>query len=618
MKRNMVIKVLLVISSAFLVILFTALYAFRSQGLEEAKQRAYMISELVRDTLTSYMIMGVMDRRDEFLGRIKEIKGVEEIRVVRGRAVVEQFGAGSKFEMPRDEIEKAVLESGKPMEVLDESLRSVKYRIVIPYKAEPIKGINCLECHKAKPGETLGAISLTMDLSHIKEKSLHIFLLTTTVFLLAFLGIFFFFNSFITKVSNFIKEIELTMRSASEGNFKTEIKTDLGYETRSLKESIEKSFYNLQNTLTSIEEKVRTMIGYGVIKTGNVLSDTSKIVDELLNIYKFKRVIEKDKSKKEVYERLREVLEDYMSLENFSIYEVDQNKNKISPVYVKGAKYWCNEVIFENAEECRAERTGMDVDSREFPCVCPNFIDNDVNDVCKQGKMHYYCIPVYVGGMVGNVVQIVYEPEMEPFINLIIPYIKGYLNEASPVLEARTYMDMLREQSLRDQLTGLYNRRFLDETIDKIAAQIKRRGTTLGILMVDIDYFKEVNDTYGHDMGDKVLKEIAKVLVKSVREADLVIRFGGEEFLVLLMDVQSGKSVEIAEKIRKAVESHTIESFGVVLRKTVSVGVSEFPVDSDKIWQCIKYADVALYKAKEMGRNRVVRFKPEFWTENNY
>ncbi|MCY0866810.1 MAG: hypothetical protein OWQ49_04585 [Aquificaceae bacterium] len=261
MKRNMVIKVLLVISSAFLVILFTALYAFRSQGLEEAKQRAYMISELVRDTLTSYMIMGVMDRRDEFLGRIKEIKGVEEIRVVRGRAVVEQFGAGSKFEMPRDEIEKAVLESGKPMEVLDVSLRSVKYRIVIPYKAEPIKGINCLECHKAKPGETLGAISLTMDLSHIKEKSLHIFLLTTTVFLLAFLGIFFFFNSFITKVSNFIKEIELTMRSASEGNFKTEIKTDLGYETRSLKESIEQSFYNLQNTLTSIEEKVRTMIG---------------------------------------------------------------------------------------------------------------------------------------------------------------------------------------------------------------------------------------------------------------------------------------------------------------------------------------------------------------------
>jgi len=136
--------------------------------------------------------------------------------------------------------------------------------------------------------------------------------------------------------------------------------------------------------------------------------------------------------------------------------------------------------------------------------------------------------------------------------------------------------------------------------------------------MVDVDYFKEVNDTYGHDMGDKVLKEVAKILTKTVRESDLVIRFGGEEFLVLLMDVQSGKSEDVAEKIRRAVESHTIESFGVVLRKTVSIGVSEFPEDSEKIWQCLKYADVALYKAKEMGRNRVVRFRPEFWTEESY
>lgn len=84
------------------------------------------------------------------------------------------------------------------------------------------------------------------------------------------------------------------------------------------------------------------------------------------------------------------------------------------------------------------------------------------------------------------------------------------------------------------------------------------------------------------------------------------------------MDVQSGKSEDVAEKIRRAVESHTIESFGVVLRKTVSIGVSEFPEDSEKIWQCLKYADVALYKAKEMGRNRVVRFRPEFWTEESY
>ena len=615
MKRAILIRLFVVLTVVFLVMLAVALYTLRSQALGDSKLKAYIISELVRDTLTSYMVMGVMDRRDEFLSRIKEIKGVEEIRVIRAKSVVEQFGAGTRFEVPKDELERAVLESGKAMERLDESLTSVVYKIVIPYKAVPIKGINCLQCHNAQPGETLGAISLTMDLTHIRKNSAEVFFWLTVVFMLSLGGIAFFVNLFITRISNFIRELAYAMKSASEGTFTYEVKTDPGYEASFLKSTLQSSFSNLQSTLNSIEEKVRTMIGYGVLKTGNVLSDTSKIVDELLNIYKFKRVIEKDKRKKDVYTRIREVLEDYMSLDRYSLYEVDQGRNKISTVYVKGQDCWCNEVIFENADECRAKRTGVDVDSREFPCVCPNFSDNIA---CKEGSLHYYCMPVYVGGAVGNVVQLVYEPEMEPFINLIIPYIKGYLNEAAPVLEARTYMDILREQSLKDQLTGLYNRRFLEETIDKLSAQIKRRGSTLGILMIDVDYFKQVNDTYGHDMGDKVLREVANVLVKSVREADMAIRYGGEEFMVLLIDVQAGKSEEVAEKIRKAMENHTIEAPGVVLKKTISVGVSEFPVDSDRIWQCIKFADVALYKAKEMGRNRVVRFRPEFWQEESY
>lgn len=186
------------------------------------------------------------------------------------------------------------------------------------------------------------------------------------------------------------------------------------------------------------------------------------------------------------------------------------------------------------------------------------------------------------------------------------------------MLEARTYMDLLREQSLRDQLTGLYNRRFLEETIDKIVAQTKRRGTHLGILILDVDYFKQVNDTYGHDVGDRVLREVSQIILKNVRESDIVVRFGGEEFLVLLLDVQPGKSEDVAEKIRRAVENHTIEMTGLTLKKTISIGVAEFPDDSDRIWQCIKFADVALYKAKSTGRNRVVRFKPEFWSEAGY
>jgi len=301
-----------------------------------------------------------------------------------------------------------------------------------------------------------------------------------------------------------------------------------------------------------------------------------------------------------------------MSFDKFSLYELNNKKNVLKPIHVEGDTSWCNAVIFENADECRAKRTGMDVDSTEYTCICPSFAGE-----CE--SINYYCIPFYTGGTIGGVVQVVYEKEMEPFIRMMIPYLKGYLNEASPVLEAKSYMDMLKEQAFIDQLTGLYNRRFLEEVAKKLSAQALRRNSALGILMIDIDYFKQVNDTYGHDVGDRVLRHVANIVKSNVREADIVIRYGGEEIMVILVDVDINALEKIAEKIRQAVELSPIDiSGGEVLRKTVSIGISAFPVDSDKIWQCIKFADIALYKAKESGRNRVVRFTHDMWEQESY
>jgi diguanylate cyclase (GGDEF)-like protein len=615
MKRAILTRLVVVLLVAILLVFTTILYVYRSYAIRDAKERALSIAELVRDTLTSYMVMGVIDKRDEFLSRIGEIRGVEDIRVIRGEPVIRQFGEGLKYELAKDEIERRVLKEGKTIDVLEEGLSQVYYRIVIPYRAEPIKGVNCLQCHVARPGETLGAISLVVNLSHVRSEIAKASFLAMSLFVFALFMVILYVYNFLGRLQKFFKELIFVMNSAKEGIFENRLQSNPGFEAQELKTVVEQSFSSLSKTFENIEEKVRAMMGYGVLKTGNALSDTSKIVDELLKIYRFKRVIEKDKNKRDIYARLINMLEDYMSIDSFSLYEVNHTKNQIEIIHVKGKENWCKEIICQSADECRAKRTGMDVDSREFPCICPNFIDNEA---CLSGRLHYYCIPLYVGGAVGNVLQIVYEPEIEPFINLIIPYIKAYLNESAPVLEARTYMDILREQSLKDQLTGLYNRRFLEDVIDKLTAQVRRRGTILGVLMVDIDYFKQVNDAYGHDVGDRVLVETAKVILRTIRESDIVVRYGGEEFLVLLVDAQPGKSEEVGEKIRSAVEKHTIELPGVVLKKTVSIGVSEYPIDSDKIWQCIKYADVALYKAKEAGRNRVVRFKAEFWQREEY
>jgi diguanylate cyclase (GGDEF)-like protein len=615
MERRLTIRIWLLLGLIFLLVISILALSYRTLSFRESKSKALAIAELVRDTLTSYMLMDVMDRKNEFLDRIREIPTVESIRVIRGEAVIKQFGPGSLLETPQDDLEKKVLAEGKVVEFLEEGIGKATYKVVIPYKAVPVKGINCLNCHQAKEGEVLGAISLTMDLTPVRNISLILLLALGFIFLFGVIGAGVILKKFFQPYVRLIEQIKYAAQRAKNGDFTCRVATELKDEAKDLTDNMNRTFEYLDRMLREIEDKVRAMIGYSVLKTGDTLSDTSKMVDELLKIYKFKRVIEKDKTKQDVYKRLIDIFKEYMSLDKFSFYEVDSKGNRIKPVWVEGTESWCNEVIYDNADECRAKRTGVPVDSREFICVCPNFIDNEA---CISGRLRYCCIPVYVGGKVGNIFQVVCEADMEEFIELLIPYIKGYLDESAPVLEARTYMDLLKEQSIIDPLTGLYNRRFLEDTINTITAQIKRRGTTLGILAVDVDYFKQVNDTYGHDAGDKVLVEVAKTIKSSIRESDIAVRYGGEEFLVLLMDVQPGYSVHVAEKIRTAVESKVIDIGTAQLKKTISIGVSEFPADSDKIWQCIKFADVALYRAKEEGRNRVVRFTEDMWAKAEY
>jgi diguanylate cyclase (GGDEF)-like protein len=139
----------------------------------------------------------------------------------------------------------------------------------------------------------------------------------------------------------------------------------------------------------------------------------------------------------------------------------------------------------------------------------------------------------------------------------------------------------------------------------------------IAFMMLDLDYFKMVNDTYGHDAGDSVLKALSRVLTESVRTSDYVIRYGGEEFLILLQETDAAAAVDVAEKIRAAVEDLKVQVAGGLLQKTISIGISGYPEDSDTFWQAVKYADVALYHAKDIGRNRVVRFTKALWEGGN-
>jgi diguanylate cyclase (GGDEF)-like protein len=195
--------------------------------------------------------------------------------------------------------------------------------------------------------------------------------------------------------------------------------------------------------------------------------------------------------------------------------------------------------------------------------------------------------------------------------------LRTYLDEAAPVIDAKRLMQSLKDAAMRDPMTRLYNRRFLEGYLDTLLATVHRQKSSVGILMCDVDFFKQVNDTFGHDTGDKVLIAVAEILKRAVRGSDLVIRFGGEEFVVLLMGADEDRTMSIAEKVRATMETQVFQTSAGPLKKTISLGVSMFPQDGEAFWACVKFADVAMYQAKETGRNKVLRFTRDMWKESD-
>jgi len=169
--------------------------------------------------------------------------------------------------------------------------------------------------------------------------------------------------------------------------------------------------------------------------------------------------------------------------------------------------------------------------------------------------------------------------------------------------------DKLLHISLTDGLTGIDNRRSLEQKLHEMFEHSYRLHEPISCVMCDIDHFKKVNDTYGHQVGDDVLKEFAAILKGEAREIDSVGRYGGEEFLLLLPGTVLDSAVTFAERLRQRVEQHTFSYDGGTLKKTMSSGVAAWPHPRVKDAEAmLRSADDALYVAKELGRNRVVRF----------
>lgn len=351
---------------------------------------------------------------------------------------------------------------------------------------------------------------------------------------------------------------------------------------------------------------------------GEMSNEFNDLMDTVHGMTIFKNVIEEDATLEDVYSRMGEAFTVNVGVDDYRIYEVDstyKGMRAVFPMALSDNELSCEPDILSSCELCRAVKTGHQISSLAYDRVCKQFIPS-------QDKIHV-CIPMIIGGHAGGVVQFVFDKQGEHAasrseIEHKVAKAEAYIKQSLSVIEAKRLMNTLRESTLRDPMTGLFNRRFLQDQAAHLIAGSLRRNKKIGLLMCDIDYFKQVNDKYGHDAGDLILKESSAIIASSVRESDVVVRFGGEEFLVILTDVEVGDAFKVAEKIRVNIEEKVFITAGERIRKTISVGVSEYPQDSEGFWQAIKYADVALYSAKEGGRNRSVVFEPSMWTGDEF
>ena len=555
---SIVISMLLIVSIVSIAIF---IYNFKSFSIKTTTDKAISIAQNVRDGLTAHMVNGTMDKRDLFLNNIARNQNIENFHLLRAPSIIKQYGNGLYGESRATQIEKEVVKTANIQTELIETSDNVFLKIGIPYIATSNANPNCMSCHEAKEGDVLGVISMDIEISSTRIEGLFIaskILITVLILLIIAILIV---NYYIKPYIKLFDDLENGISQAYKGDFS----------------------YQIDTTLT------------------NEAGEVANRLNELSEIYKFKKTIELDENKEVIYHRIIHIIQTKFKINKFMLFEVN-NINKIREIIFDSTDTKLENFDY-SANICRAFRTASNVFSTDFDDICLN---------CNQQSSQYICLSYIIDDDYSLVLHL-QASKLEEIsrIKEYIPVINNYFDMAKPVIESKILMGILKETTLRDPMTTLYNRRFLNELLDSNVTARVKDGFIHAVLMIDIDFFKQVNDTYGHDIGDKVIKKLAIIMQESIRHSDMPVRYGGEEFLILLTNTTKEKAIQIAQTIKNEFTAENFTGNSKTFSKTLSIGISYYPNDADTLWKTIKFADEALYEAKNTGRNKIIEFMQE-------
>ncbi len=330
--------------------------------------------------------------------------------------------------------------------------------------------------------------------------------------------------------------------------------------------------------------------------------------EEFAALKRFSEAVTECTSDSEVYDHILHALRDRFHPTQVIIFKLRPEEDFLEVVaslhpLPKDVHDW---PVIEGKNGCKAVRMGRPfrVNNVSVEPLCPGkFV------LPEEGS--YYCGPLIAGGIIIGAVRLqgvkgFWTPERESLL-------ESYLSSTASVLSNLQLLQTMREQANIDPLTGLYNRRFCKDYAGKLMAMARRKDTPLGFLILDLDHFKNINDVYGHEVGDRILKQFAKTITQSMRETNLTARLGGEEFVVVLPDTGSKACQVVAERIRNAVAHMNMPQVNEkpLPNITVSLGIAVYPDHGATLEEMLQASDRALYESKRAGRNRATLYVAE-------
>ncbi len=215
-------------------------------------------------------------------------------------------------------------------------------------------------------------------------------------------------------------------------------------------------------------------------------------------------------------------------------------------------------------------------------------------------------VPLKSKGKILGVIELINELDDGEFTREDLVLLQTFSDFAAIAIENARYVEKIKELTIKDDVTKLYNSRYLQEALDKEISRARRHNRKLSLIFIDIDHFKNVNDTYGHLVGSKVLAEFGDLIRSSLREIDIPTRYGGDEYVIILPETDKEGAVKVAERLRKKLKEHTfLEKDGYNIKITASFGISTYPDDALEKLDLLRLADNAMYRVKETKRDGI-------------